>query len=152
VSESPFKHDNVLFRFFRVTNSIRQLVARAVEGTGLSNDEYGVFSGIVNRGPISPTELASILGVPPTTVSVYLGRFLERGIVQRLPNPGDGRSYLVEVTDEGRRLVLEIGPRLRAQADALVAASEVPYDELMTALGALEAAGQKALDADTTNV
>jgi MarR family transcriptional regulator, 2-MHQ and catechol-resistance regulon repressor len=152
VSESPFTHDNVLFRFFRVTNSIRQLVARAVEGTGLSNDEYGVFSGIVNRGPISPTELASILGVPPTTISVYLGRFLERGLVRRLSNPADGRSYLVEVTDEGRRLVMEIGPRLRAEAEALTAESELSYDELMTALGALEAAGRKALDADTTNV
>jgi DNA-binding MarR family transcriptional regulator len=152
VAEPPFVHDNVLFRFFRVTNSMRQLVARAVEGSGLSNDEYGVFSGIVNLRRVSPTELAAKLGVPPTTISVYLARFLELGIVRRLPNPDDGRSYLVEPTDKGRELLAYIAPRLRVEADALMAASELSFEELMTALGALEAATKAALDADTTNV
>ena len=105
MSESPFPYDNVLFRFFRITNSMRQLVARAVEGSGLSNDEYGVFSGILGLGPVSPTELAAQLGVPPTTISVYLARFLDQGIVRRLPNPEDGRSYLVEATDKGREVI-----------------------------------------------
>jgi DNA-binding MarR family transcriptional regulator len=152
VAERPFPHDNVLFRFFRVTNSMRQLVARAVDGSGLSNDEYGVFSGIVGLGPVSPTELAAKLGVPPTTISVYLSRFLERGIVRRLANPEDGRSYLVEATEKGGEVLAYVGPRLRVEADAIMAASELSFDELMTALGALEAATRTALDADTTNV
>jgi DNA-binding MarR family transcriptional regulator len=152
VTEPPFRFDNPIFRFFRITNSMRQLVARACAGSGLSNDEYGVFSGIVNIGPVSPTELAAKLAVPPTTISVYLGRFIERGIVRRLPNPDDGRSYLVEVTEEGRELVAYVAPRLRVEAEALMAASELSYEDLMTALGALEAAARSALDADTTNV
>jgi DNA-binding MarR family transcriptional regulator len=152
VDESPFRHDNVLFRFFRITQSMRRLVARALEGTDLSTDEYGVFSGIVGLGPVSPTELANALGVPPTTISVYLARFLERGLVQRLPNPGDGRSYLVEATEQGRALVLRVGPRLRVEADAIMAASDLSFDELMRALGTLEQAARSAVDADTTNV
>ena len=150
--ESPFQHDNPIFRFFRIGNSMRQLVSRACEGSGLSSDEYGVFSGIVGLGPVSPTELSATLAVPPTTISVYLGRFLDKGIVRRLPNPDDGRSYLVEPTDAGREVVAYVAPRLRVEAEALMAASELPYDELMTALGALEVASRAALDADTTNV
>ena len=73
VRESPFPHDNPLFRFFRIGNSMRQLVARAVEGSGVSQDEYGVLSGIISQGRISPTELAARLSVPPTTISVVLG-------------------------------------------------------------------------------
>lgn len=152
MGEGPFAHDNPIFRFFRISNSMRELVARAVDGSGLSPDEYGVFSGIVNLGRVAPTELAAKLNVPPTTISVYLARFLERGIARRLPNPEDGRSYLVEATDEGREVVAYVGPRLRVHADALVAASELPFEELMAALGALEAATNAALDADTTNV
>jgi DNA-binding MarR family transcriptional regulator len=152
VSEAPFPHDNPLFRFFRIGNSMRQLVARAVEGSGLSSDEYGVFSGVINLRRASPTELAVKLGVPPTTISVYLARFLEQDLIRRLPNPDDGRSYLVEPTDKGREVALYVGPRLRVEAEAVVAASEISYEELMTALGALEAATKAALDADTTNV
>jgi DNA-binding MarR family transcriptional regulator len=152
VPEPPFAHDNPIFRFFRITNSMRQLVARAVEGSGLSNDEYGVLSGIVNLGRVSPTELSAKLSVPPTTISVYLARFLERGLVRRLPNPDDGRSYLVEPTEQGLDVVRFVGPRLRVEADALMAASDLSFDELMAALGSLEAAAKTAVDADTTNV
>jgi DNA-binding MarR family transcriptional regulator len=152
VSESPFPHDNPIFRFFRISNSMRQLVARAVDGSGLSPDEYGVFSGIVNLGRVAPTELAAKLGVPPTTISVYLARFLEQSLVERLPNPDDGRSYLVEPTEEGMDVVRYVAPRLRAEAQALMGASELGLDELMAALGALEVAAKAALDADTTNV
>jgi DNA-binding MarR family transcriptional regulator len=152
VPDAPFPHDNPIFRFFRIGNSIRQLVARACEGSGLSSDEYGVFSGVLGLGPVSPTELASTLGVPPTTISVYLARFLEQGIVQRLPNPSDGRSYLVEATEKGREVLAYVGPRLRVEAEALLAASSLSRDELMAALGDLESAARNALDADTTNV
>jgi DNA-binding MarR family transcriptional regulator len=152
VAGSPFAHDNPIFRFFRISNSMRQLVARAVDGSGLSPDEYGVFSGIVTLGPVAPTELAAKLGVPPTTISVYLARFLEQGFIARLPNPGDGRSYRVEATEAGVGIVRYVGPRLRAEAEALMGASELGLDELMSALGALEAAAKTALDAGTTNV
>jgi len=152
VPESAFVHDNPIFRFFRISNAMRELVARAVDGSGVSPDEYGVLSGILNLGRIAPTELASKLGVPPTTISVYLGRFLEQGLVRRLPNPSDGRSYLVEPTEKGVDVARYVGPRLRTHAEALMAASELSYEELMDALGALETAAKAALDADTTNV
>jgi DNA-binding MarR family transcriptional regulator len=152
VADSAFTHDNPLFRFFRISNSMRQLVARAVEGSGLSSDEYGVFSGVVTLQRVSPTELAAKLGVPPTTISVYLARFLEQGLIRRVPNPEDGRSYLVEATDKGREVVAYVGPRLRVEAEAILAASELSFEELMSALGALETATKAALDADTTNV
>jgi DNA-binding MarR family transcriptional regulator len=152
MSEVPFRFDNPIFRFFRIGNSMGQLVTRACAGSGLSSHEYGVFSGIVNLGPVSPSTLAAKLAVPPTTISVYVSRFLEQGIVRRLPNPGDGRSYLVEVTDEGRELVAYVAPRLRVEAEALMAASELSYEDLMAALGALEDAARAALDADTTSV
>jgi DNA-binding MarR family transcriptional regulator len=152
VPESAFPHDNPLFRFFRIGNLMRQLVTRAVEGSGLSSDEYGVFSGVLNLQRVSPTELASKLGVPPTTISVYLARFLEQGLIRRLPNPDDGRSYLVEPTDKGREVAAYVGPRLRVEAESVLGASDLSFEELMNALGALEAASRTALDADTTNV
>src|SRR5215510_12444371 len=105
---------------------MRRLVARALEGEDVSPDEHGVFSGIVGLGPIAPTELASALGIPPTTISVYVSRFLERGLA----------------------LVGRTGPRLRVEADALMAASDLSFDELMRALGTLETAARTALDAD----
>jgi DNA-binding MarR family transcriptional regulator len=152
VQDSPFPHDNVFFRFFRAGQPLRQIVARSVEGSGLSGEEYGVVSGIAGLAPVAPTELAAQLGMPPTTISVYVARFLERGLVRRLPNPRDRRSYLLELTDTGVDVIRYVGPRLRVHAEALMAASDLSFEELMRALGTIDRAGREALDADTTNV
>jgi hypothetical protein len=45
-----------------------------------------------------------------------------------------------------------VGPRLRVHAEALMAASDLSFEELMRALGTIDRAGREALDADTTNV
>jgi DNA-binding MarR family transcriptional regulator len=152
VSESPFRHDNILFSTFRVASALRQLALRAVEGSGVSTDEYGVLSGILLLGPVSPTELAAQLGVPPTTISVYLARFGDGGLVRRIPNPADGRSYLVELTDGGHEVIRYVAPRMRREHEALMGASDLSLEDLMATLRALEEAGKKALDVDTTNV
>jgi DNA-binding MarR family transcriptional regulator len=150
-----FPHDNPLFRFFRTSQSVRRLVARAIGDQGLTGDEYGVLGFVVMRGPFTPTELSRLLGMPPTTMSVYVARFVKRGLVRKVANPSDGRSYLIEATAGGRRLVEKIVPRIVAAERTLAAHLEVPVEDLMATLAALDAAaraGAETLDADTTTV
>ena len=42
------------------------------------------------------------MAAPATTVSSYVKRLEPRGHVERAPNPDDGRSYLLHLTDAGR--------------------------------------------------
>lgn len=43
--------------------------------------------------------LAERLGVEPMTISGYVDRLEQRGLVERRPDPNDGRAKLVHVTD-----------------------------------------------------
>lgn len=52
--------------------------------------------------------------VPPTTIRDYLRRLTDRGQVERAPNPADGRSYLVKLTPDGRRIVARGRPLVGA--------------------------------------
>ncbi len=49
------------------------------------------------------------MSAPATTVSSYVKRFEARGHVQRVPNPGDGRSYRLQLTAQGRQVHLAAG-------------------------------------------
>ena len=49
------------------------------------------------------------MAAPATTVSSYVKRFERRGHVRRVPHPGDGRSYRVQLTTEGRAAHLVAG-------------------------------------------
>jgi DNA-binding MarR family transcriptional regulator len=131
-----------MFQSFRTGMAIRELTRSAVEGTGVNGEEYGVL-GVVHFFPDrTPTELAEALGIPPTSVSRHVARFLRDGLVERTDNPEDGRSYLIRTTARGGAIVETIAPRIGAIVRELAEASEVPLAEIAAALVALENAAK----------
>jgi DNA-binding MarR family transcriptional regulator len=98
---------NLLLQTYIVDQLVGALLAEAMTAGELTPGEYAVQSVIGAFGPIMPSELAQMLGTPPTTLSAHLRRFSERDHLERTPNPRDGRSYLVTLTAKGRAAVEE---------------------------------------------
>jgi DNA-binding MarR family transcriptional regulator len=94
---------NVLFEAWRLSRAASSLLDGALGPSGLSADEFGVYSVLAGAGSITPTELARWMAAAPTTVSSYVQRFERRGHVERSRHPGDGRSYRIRLTPAGRR-------------------------------------------------
>jgi predicted RNase H-like nuclease/DNA-binding MarR family transcriptional regulator len=114
--------DTILLDLFR-TNQVRErLIAAAVEGTGLPPEDYPIYVLVGTEGPWTPTGLAERTRMPLSTVLFRLRRLEQRGHVERIPNPEDGRSYLVRLTPSGEELLGEARPRFRARAEAVEAA------------------------------
>lgn len=148
---APPRNPNVLLRLFTTGQLANQLLARELDPVGISPNQFGVTSVIDVFGPITPTDLAGRLGMAPTTLSAWIRRLVDAGHVQRSPNPDDGRSYLLELTDEGRQAMAAAGPRFQA---ALVALEEELGDDAGTvgsAGAALEAALRRALSGSTVS-
>jgi DNA-binding MarR family transcriptional regulator len=141
--------DNVLLQMFRTSEAVRELMLGAVAGTGITHNEYAVLGTIASLRSVSPTELASVLRVPPTSISRHVGRMVDAGLAVRSPNPGDGRSYLLELTDEGRAVVRAISPRIRLLVERLAARTDV--DRIESALVELEEA-VRGLVLDSTTI
>lgn len=113
---------NVLFDVWLTARATTALIDRALVGSGLSADEFAVYS-VLAQGPVTPTELAEWMAAPATTVSSYIGRFDKRGHLRRVAHPGDGRSYRLDLTEQGReahaRASAAFGPVLAAVEKAL---------------------------------
>ena len=138
----PAGSDNVLFQHYRTGVALRELMRFAVEGTGITSEEYAVL-GVVGFFPgRTPTELADALGIPPTTVSRHVARFVDEGLVEREQHPEDGRSYLLRATPKGSEVVRTIAPRIGELVRALGAVSEQPLGEIAASLTALEDAAR----------
>ncbi|MGO1949723.1 MAG: MarR family winged helix-turn-helix transcriptional regulator [Mycobacteriaceae bacterium] len=54
------------------------------------------------QSPMSQKELAYMLGVRPQSLSELLGKLESSGYVERKRDEGDRRTFIVEITDEGR--------------------------------------------------
>ena len=142
--------DNVLLQMFRTSQATRALVMQATEGSGVTPDEYAVLSAVGVLRSTTPTELAGHLGVPPTTISRYVASFVERGLLERAPNPADRRSYLLEVTEEGRAVIRKVVPRFRKIVEEL--RERVDVDAIDARLVELEHAARSmsGVDVPTT--
>jgi DNA-binding MarR family transcriptional regulator len=90
---------------------------------------HGMVLGRLDRtGPQSVSDLANAEGVRPQSMAQTVGDLEADGLIERRPDPEDGRRALVELTDAGR-LVLA-GERRRREgwlADAI--ASEMSLRE-----------------------
>lgn len=92
---------NVLLSVWAVARSASDLLNPALAASGLSADDFAIYSLLAKRGPLTPTELARLMAAPPTTVSSHVARFTRRGDVRKVPNPQDRRSYLIVLTPRG---------------------------------------------------
>lgn len=61
-----------------------------------------LLAALAAHGPCPIGELADHLGVEQPTVTKMVRRLEPSGVVQRSPDPDDGRRVLVDLTDEGR--------------------------------------------------
>lgn len=65
-------------------------------------------------GSLPITKASERLQVHVTSVTSAMKRLLDAGLVERKPHPTDGRTTLVEITPDGRRVVAEATSALNA--------------------------------------
>lgn len=81
----------------------------------VSRTEVGVLRKLFSE-PRRITELAAEERVTQPAITLLVNRLTERGWVERIPDPTDGRAVLVSLTPAGQ----EVFERLRAEYRALL--------------------------------
>jgi DNA-binding MarR family transcriptional regulator len=102
---------------------VSRIVIGQVEPVGIPAFLLALLTHIRDLQPVTPSRVSTAAGVPITTVRDNVQRLVDRGLVERRPNPDDGRSYYLVVTERGKQL-------LDAAGDALLAAYELLEREL----------------------
>ena len=100
-----------------IVRTSRALRQEAAGESGLSPTQTAVLASISRSGPLTPSELAEIERVKRPTMTRTLGCLERQGLIERTPDPADGRSSLVAVNDAGRERLA----RLRRRKSAYLA-------------------------------
>lgn len=75
--------------------------------SGLTAPRLSALSVIVFAGPLTLGELADAEQVRPPTISRLVKELEVEGLVERLPDPVDGRVQRIRTTERGHRLLQE---------------------------------------------
>jgi DNA-binding MarR family transcriptional regulator len=140
----------ILLDLFLANQRRKRMIETALEGTDVPPEDYPFYVFIGADGPWTPTGLAAFFDMPLSTVLFRIGRLERRGHIDRIPNPEDGRSYLVSLSDEGQRLLGTARPAFRDYAEAVEARlGPVRVEALRAALEELRRAVAEELEART---
>ena len=124
----------MLFDVWLVSRATAGLLDAALAPTGLSADEFGVYSALTSADSLTPTELARWMSAPPTTVSSYVRRLTPGAISSGSATPATAAPTSCA---SPRRA----GPRTPPPAGGFLPALEA----VVAALGADEPGVRRAL-------
>ena len=130
----------LLFDVWVVANSTRALLDNALRPSGLSAEEFALYSALRRDGGVTPTELAALMAFPSTTVSSIVARLERRGHVRRARNPDDARSYRIQLTPAGRATHSAAAKLFAPVFAGVKAALTLPIAEALAALAAINSA------------
>jgi DNA-binding MarR family transcriptional regulator len=122
---------------------LRRLRQVQVEGE-LSLPESSALVRLDRGGPTTPGELAKLEQISPQSMGATLAALETRGLVERRPDPRDGRRVVLSVTEAGRDVLLDRrNERTRQLAQALSAGfTPAELRQLMAAAPLLERLAQ----------
>jgi DNA-binding MarR family transcriptional regulator len=94
----------------------------------------GILRALAANPGISQQALASLLGMVPSRLVTWLDELEERGLLVRRDHADDRRLYALHLTDEGMRMLGEIGRVAVAHGDSLCASLPAAEREQLTSL------------------
>ena len=101
-------------------SAAQALAGTALEPLGLSPRAWGVLSTLAESGPLTQIQLANATATDRTAMVYQLDELEAQGLVQRMPNPDDRRSYLIHLTAQGEKTRRKAATGLAKQADFLL--------------------------------
>jgi DNA-binding MarR family transcriptional regulator len=126
---------------------LHRMLRQTSAGAELSPTQYQVLATTFRQGTIRLSDLAAEEGLNPTMLSRIAAKLEGDGLVNRTQDLRDGRVAHLEISEAGRRLVLQVR---RERTDALSAAvaslSEGDQRALTEALPVLEALAEAVRD------
>jgi DNA-binding MarR family transcriptional regulator len=121
-------------RLTRTSHAMRAQVA-ARGGDGIDWAAYALLLKLVHDGPRRASALAEAACVDPSTVSRQVADLVRAGLVERQPDPEDGRASLLVATTKGHQVHdAKLARRLQIFAKVVEGWSQADVDTLAALL------------------
>ena len=97
--------DQVGFWLRRAYQRHMAIFAAAMGDLDLTSTQFAALVKLHDQGATAQTELGRLTGMDRATISGVVSRLQKRGLVRLRPDPEDGRTRIVALTDAGADLL-----------------------------------------------
>ena len=116
--------ENLVAALSGVMRSLAKPLARHIAAEGLTQAQFAVLEMLLHRGPRTVNELIDGLLSTSGNKGVVIDNLLTAGLLEKKPNPADGRSRIVSLTAAGDEKIRAYYPRHRDELHRLMSGVE----------------------------
>ena len=136
--ESFANYSPAILRIHRIHDYLHQNLAHIIEKYDLQHADFGVLGTLRREKPpycLSPTELSHSMLFSSGGLTKVLNRVTNAGLIERIDNPEDKRSKLVQLTGTGKTLIEKVIDELhRSEQKKMTVLSKQEQQQLDTLL------------------
>ena len=95
-------------RIKRINEYLGKEMGKTFAAHGLNFASFDVLATLRRSGPphaLSPNELLATMMITSGTMTNRVDQLVKAGLVNRIPNPNDGRGFIISLTESGFALV-----------------------------------------------
>ena len=144
--------DPLAERLGAATSRLQAMLRRHFAQAEITVSQARTLSTLVTRGPQRLTDLALVEQVAQPSMSALIARLEVHHLVERRPDPGEPRTTLISITEEGLELwrsIVALRSKLLAAGLTFLSVSE--RSALQEALPALEHLVEQLQGRETAN-
>ncbi len=126
-------------KLMRATESVTARAHRQLSSFGLTISQFGVLEALYHLGPMSQTEIGQKILRSSGNITMVIDNLEKRKLVRRERNRADRRSFIIHLTDDGKKLISSIFPshaaKIARALDVLTPAEQQTLGKLCKKLG-----------------
>jgi DNA-binding MarR family transcriptional regulator len=100
MTTDPYLTRSLGFLLADVSRLMRRRFDQRAVGLGLTRAQWRVLAQLRRREGINQTALAELLEIEPITLGRHIDRLVEKGFVERRPDPDDRRAWRLHLKSE----------------------------------------------------
>jgi DNA-binding MarR family transcriptional regulator len=156
MTTDPYLTRSLGFLLADVSRLVRRRFDSRARDLGLTRAQWRVLAQLRRREGINQTSLAEILEIEPITLGRHIDRLVEKGFVERRPDPADRRAWRLHLKAEVQPVLDQLRQMSRlTSGEALAGIAPADADRLIELLlqikGNMLALDTSGTDADDGN-
>ena len=89
----------------RAAKAVERIDRASIAGTGLNASDFGILEVLLHKGPLPINTIGKKILLTSGSMTAAANRLTEKGLIERIQDPADGRSFYLHPTTSGLRLI-----------------------------------------------
>ena len=90
---------------WKAAKAVEKVDKVSIAQTGLGLSDFAIMEALLHKGPLPINQIGEKVLLTSGSMTAAVNRMESRGLVKRIQDPSDGRSFYVHLTKKGRRTI-----------------------------------------------